>query len=295
MRIVYILLAHRLPEQSVRLVRRLNTDGTTFLIHVDRTASSGIYQRIAGPLSEYANVSFLSNRYVIRKAQFGHVRAPLEAFRLIGERGLDYDYAVLLTGQDYPIKSNHEIQKALRERKGQSLIRYWSTDSPEFQNRIIYWHFFIGGLQLAFPKADMFPRRMLNRPWNVLAKMMPFRRRFPQGFTPFYGSAYWCLERESVEYIDEFARHHAGFVRFFRRVKYSSEAFFQTVLVNSPLKGRLVNDHLRFIDWSRPELGPAVLGMNDFERFMGTDRLFARKFDTTVDARVLDAIDERIK
>ena len=293
MRVVYIILAHKLPEQLVRLVQRLNTDETHFLVHVEKTASNGTYQGIARALSTYSNVIFLK-RYVIRRAQIGHVRAPLEGIRELVARRLQYDYLILLSGQDYPLKSNREIQTFLSENRGRSFIEYFSSGDPEWEMRVAYWHLFLGGLHLAFPKVDMFPRRILNRPWNVIAKRVPLRRKFPRGLVPYYGSAYWCLERECVEYIHEFAMDHKDVLDFFRHAEYPSEAFFQTVLLNSPLRDRLVNDHLRYIDWSQPLLGPRILGMHDVKRLVSSDKMFARKFDATVDADVLDVIDKAI-
>jgi hypothetical protein len=70
------------------------------------------------------------------------------------------------------------------------------------------------------------------------------------------------------------------------------EIFYQTILLNSPLQQTVVNDEVHYIAW--PELSgphPDILGVPDFDRFMATDKLFARKFDATVDSTVLDRID----
>ncbi len=82
-------------------------------------------------------------------------------------------------------------------------------------------------------------------------------------------------------------------LKFFKHVKIPEEIFFQTVLLNSSLKSRLRNDSLRYIVWSTSR-HPAILRKQDFERFMETDKMFARKFDMTVDEGVLDMIDQMI-
>ena len=82
---------------------------------------------------------------------------------------------------------------------------------------------------------------------------------------------------------------------FFRRVLIPDELFFQTILLNSPLRDRIVNDNLRYMDWSRPNVPlPAVLGTGDLPQLQQSPALFARKFDVTVDSAILDMIDERI-
>ena len=53
------------------------------------------------------------------------------------------------------------------------------------------------------------------------------------------------------------------------------------------------NDDLRYLDWSR-EPAPAVLTRDDLPALLGSGKLFARKFDPTVDSEVLDALDRHL-
>jgi len=59
LRIAYIILAHKLPGQLVRLVRKLNTKDTHFFIHVDKKTGDETYKGMTEPLREYENVFFL--------------------------------------------------------------------------------------------------------------------------------------------------------------------------------------------------------------------------------------------
>jgi len=293
MRLAYIISAYKLPDQLVRLVNRLNADGISFYIHVDRKSSEQVYRGMADPLAGSANVSFLK-RHTCNWGDFGHVRATLSGIEQIINSGAACDYVVLITGQDYPIKSNHHIQQFLQESGGRSFIHYFTKDAPwagRWDERHIYWHLFWGRWHLVFPRADMFESPVLNRAWNVFAKAIPLRRRMPGGLEPFYGSSYWCLSRECVEYIHRFVRDNKAFMRFFRHVAIPDEVFFQTILLNSTLKDRLVNDDLVYTDFSQHQAHPAILGKNDFKRLMGRSELFARKFDETIDGEVLDMID----
>jgi hypothetical protein len=62
------------------------------------------------------------------------------------------------------------------------------------------------------------------------------------------------------------------------------------------LAENIVNDDLRYVEWRDVEVagGPAVLGRSDFGKLMRSGDLFARKFDASVDAAVLDMIDAKI-
>lgn len=75
---------------------------------------------------------------------------------------------------------------------------------------------------------------------------------------------------------------------YFEQVTIPDEMFFQSILLNSPLRDTIVNDDQRFIKWP----GPSVLGVGEFDELRQAPDLFARKFDETVDTAVLDRIDE---
>jgi hypothetical protein len=296
MRIAYIITTHKLPDQLVRLVKRLDTDGVSFFIHVDKKTDGQTYKSMVDPLRACANVSFLE-RCTCNWGDFGVVRATLTGIEQVLTCGVQFDYVILITGQDYPIKSNRHIQRFLEEGEGRSFIHYFTKQAPwagKWDERHLYWHFLWGRRHFAFPKADMFETPALNRVWNVLAKAIPLRRKMPEGLEPFYGSAYWCLSRECVEYIHQFAQQKRAFTRFFRHVAIPDEEIFQTILLNSTFKERLVNDDLVYADFSQHLAHPATLGKNDFNRLMGRSELFARKFDATVDGEVLDMIDAAI-
>ena len=83
------------------------------------------------------------------------------------------------------------------------------------------------------------------------------------------------------------------YVRFFEHVFVPDELFFQTIIMNSALRDTVVNDNLRYVDWTR-EPAPAVSTRDDLTALLELGQLFARKFDETVDREVLDALDRHL-
>lgn len=280
----------------MRLVQRLNARNTVFLIHVDKKTSRKIYQEMFVPLSPLSNVYFLE-RHECSWGDFGHVKATLKGIQEIYSHKIDFDYVILLTGQDYPIKSNFEIHQILQKNLGVSFIDYsplpiknWSGNGG--LDRINYWHFFWKGKRLAFPKRDQFKMHGVNRLWNEIVSRIPNRHQFPQEFQLFGGGSYWCLSKESIQYIYQFVQHQKEFVDFFKFVFVPDEIFFHTILLNSPLKEKMINKDLRYVDWTRPKPPyPAILGKHNYDELISSEALFARKFDITVDADVLSMID----
>lgn len=71
------------------------------------------------------------------------------------------------------------------------------------------------------------------------------------------------------------------------------EVFFQTVLMNSPLRDTIVTSNLRYIDWSVPN-GPKVLVTEDVSNVIKSHNLFCRKVDRRLSKDFLVSMNEYI-
>jgi len=265
-----------------RLLRSLRTEPSSFFLHVDRKSDTCVFEQIADELRDIPNVQFLK-RHACYWGGFGHVAATLEGINVLSHSRSDFDYAVLLTGQDYPIKSPSQIAAFFQEHQGKLFLDNFSLPSDEWTNggmdRVRFWYL-----------------RLFQRPVRFPPAPSPLPRRTPpKGLKLFGGSSYWCLTRECVEYVSQFVSERHNVVRYFRYVDVPDELFFQTIVMNSPFRDAVINDNLRYIDWKDPDAGsPAVLTKADFPALATSSKLFARKFDIGVDARVLDLIDEEL-
>ncbi len=298
MRIAYIILAHKLPAQLIRLIKKLNAPSATFLVHIDKKADADVYEKVREAFTEARNVHFLE-RHSRYYGDYNHVRATLDGIQKMIELAVEYDYVLLLTGQDYPLRSNRQLQDFFRESQEKSFMEYFLLPSNRWGDenggldRINYWHLHWRGSEFAYLKRSRLLRLIPDSIWNLLSRIFHFQRTLPEGFKWYGGSAYWCLSRACIEYVDEFVRNNRDFVQFFEHAKIAEETFFQTVLLNSPLKDQIIDDNLRFIDWSDSR-HPAILKEVDFERFFDSSKLFARKFDISKDEAVLNMIDQAV-
>jgi hypothetical protein len=271
-RIAYIVSAYKLPAQLERLLRRLEAPGVSFAVHVDRKTRGPIWDEMVSRCGAL-DVTWLP-RHRSQWGGFGHVRATLKGIDHVVESGVPFDYAVLLTGQDYPLRSAAEIARFLGDVNGRSYMRH-----------------------IALPWGPWGPRGGLDRieDWHVITYRrlhlaLPLRRSLPGGLAPYGGSAYWCLSERLVHFVHGFLSENPDYVRFFEHVFVPDELFFQTIIMNSELRDTVENDDLRYLDWSR-EPAPAVLTRADLPELLSATALFARKFDETVDSEILDALD----
>ena len=299
MKIAYIIVAHKQPLQVARLVLRLNAAETSFFIHVDRKTPDATYRGFVSLLEGLPNVCFLK-RHVCNWGEFGLIRAPLEGIAEICRRGESPDYVVLLSGQDYPIKTNGFIHAFFERSGGRSYINYDAVPSEGWRNaapRIKRWQVRLLGRPVEFPQRKV-GLAALRRPrkWPVvfISYFLPEERRFPVGYKPFTGSAFWAMTGKCVRLVDGFVRANPAFVRFFKYVMCPDEIFFQTVLLNSEIAGEMVDSDLHCIDWSQRGPHPATFTAKDLERLATSPALFARKFDLDLDETILQLIDERL-
>lgn len=294
MNIAYIVSAYKLPALLVRLVERLDAPGTCTYIHVDAKTDDSIFRAMTEPLADRADVEFLP-RHACYWGDFGHVAATLKGLRALIASERSFDYVVLLTGQDYPIRSNADIAATLQEAAGRIFMDWMPIPNAHWTDggsyRIEHWHFRVGERVLPFPGAP-FRHTLLNAAWSLPARVLRLRRSFPAGMTPYGGSSYWMMPADCARHVDGFVRTNPEFVRFFRHVHVPDEIFFQTIVMNSSFRDRVDPDALRYVDWIGDVDNPKVLTMTDYDAFMQSNALFARKFDPGVDAAVLDRIDD---
>ncbi|WP_152588578.1 beta-1,6-N-acetylglucosaminyltransferase [Nostoc sphaeroides] len=298
MKIAYIILAHNYPQQLGRLLSKLNRDDVSFFIHIDKKADSKIYDHIWTQFNDFKNVFFIK-RYNSGWGSFDAVRATLEGIKLIIETGTYFDYVIHLSGQDYLIKSNTEIRKFLQNNQGREFIEYFPLPCSKWRGgglrRIEYWHIRWKNDYFCIPEKQEFKSPIASFFYSFLILLLPKKRKFIKGFALYGGSAFWCLTGECVKYINDFVKQNPKFVNRFNYTLLADELFYQILILNSPFKDKVVNDHMRYIDWGDVNAyHPRILEKQDIEKIRQSEKLFARKFDTSKDSDILDMIDEMI-
>jgi hypothetical protein len=77
----------------------------------------------------------------------------------------------------------------------------------------------------------------------------------------------------------------------------ADEGFFQTVIMNTSYTSTIINDDKRAIDWipmGTIKLRPRDFTTEDKLYLTKSNNLFARKFDETIDLKILDMLDKHI-
>ena len=107
----------------IRLIERLTADGAAFFVHIDKSAPAQFSRRVATAFSQAPHVHLVP-RHRVTWGRFSVVQAALEGIAEVVRLRFACDFGILLSGQDYPIRSNAQIFDYLAQRKGQSFVDY---------------------------------------------------------------------------------------------------------------------------------------------------------------------------
>lgn len=276
MKIAHIILAHAQPEQLKRLVNKLLHPDADCYIHIDAKQHIEAFAL----LQNVPNVHFVQKRIKVIWGSFSMVQATLSAFEEIVASGIQYDYINLLSGQDYPLNEPSFIHQYLALHHGKQFMEFYSIYDTwqEAIPRITKYH---------LVNYNMRGRHKLEQ---VINKLMP-TRRMPKGLEPVGRSQWFTITLPAVRYILHYLHDYPEVVRFFKLTWAPDEFIFQTILYNSYFREDMVNDNLRYIDWSEAKASPKTLTIADITALEQSGCLFARKINIRTDKALVDAID----
>jgi hypothetical protein len=322
MRLAYLITVHDQPQQLARLVDAIHCDWARIYIHVDKKADIQIFQQAVGKRD---GVRFLTDdRVDANWMGFSLVRITLKLMAAAHADG--FDYCTLLSGSDYPIKSNDYLHRFFSS-ANEEYISFWRiSDRPNWFRKIDYFYLVdqVPIRLFSENREPSFWRRFFWGRYFKYQRFMP-KRTFPGGLVPYGGPDWWTLSFGCVSHVLHFVDENPGVVRFFRYTNSPGELFFQTVILNSEWADRVHNRaayekwrenlsppedarqermlpdesfNFRYVDWSGQDQGaremPAVLDERDWPLLSGSEAHFARKFHPERSGGLLKLIDSEI-
>ncbi|GMH88968.1 hypothetical protein TrVE_jg13725 [Triparma verrucosa] len=302
LKILYLVMTHDKPEQTIRLISKLEDVGHTFVIHVDAKPSSDSTQTaLKEHYADHPLVHVLPQAYRVSVSwgAFGVVESTLSAIKYAfgyGRPGPSFDFnkVVNVASTSYPMKSNQAIREEIARHSLDS--SYMEIRPSPNRPSVNSWHYYL--------ECDDVVHRIYR-----LAK--------PTGIEMYVGSQWFMISREFAEMlVDGSSRFVQEYLDYGSHVVVADENFFATVMKNSRLCGKHVNKnhlHVQFDDWenNRKKEGerdpskclqpnpnhcgrsPTTMTVDYIPVLELSDALFARKFNYDVDSEILDMIDRK--
>jgi Core-2/I-Branching enzyme len=293
MKIAYLILAHTNPRLIKKAVECLSCEDVSFFIHIDAKIPVNRFDSIRGK-----NVFFVDKRIAVYWGEFSQTEAIFLLIQQALAAPQGYDYLVLLSGSDFPLRSGRHIRSFLERNQGGEFITMFKLPAP--------------GMPISRLNTVRFPstRPVLRFVFRALAKFGLAQRdyrRYLGDLQPYSGHTWWALSRESCEYIIEFREKHSEVAAFFENTFASDEMLIHTILGNSRFRSR-IRRHLVYEDWPAegPRRHPKMITAEHVDLFESQDEvvapdlhgpgemLFARKFSDD-DLHLVERVEQMIR
>jgi hypothetical protein len=298
-RVAYLVLSHRNPEQVLRLVAALREGPAAEVVvrHDER------HSHLDPAAAERAGARLLRDEIEFQWGRGSQLDVMLRSLARVREL-VDPDWLLVLSGQDYPLRPLPEVESFLAATELDAMLGdAWELDMSErpepprdeFFLRHAYRHHGAPRRVRALPNVlrPVAYVRELPPPLRPLLGIRRLRTPFGPGLRCHVSGDWLTLNRRALRAVLDFARDRPRLMRFWRGVYIPTESYFATVLLNDPTL-EVARHNRRFVSFPAPLAPhPETLTSAELGRLEASDCDFARKFDVDVDATVLDALDER--
>ena len=279
MKIAYIIIAHNNPIHLNRLVTAISSTDNDIYIHINKDVDINKFA-----LANESNIYLIKERVSVTWVGFSFVQAVLNSLNY-AKHTSSYSHYILLSGTDYPIKSNDYIYKFLTDTYGTEYINIVEMPGNGKTLDRLY-HYYLGGKY-----NDSLFKKLILKAFNGFVKKMDIRRPLPKVLKTkilYGGSTWWALTDKCINYILGELEKDKSLLNFYKNLFIPDESMFHTLIANSEFKENITNS-LTYSKWSSGKLEhPEMISFSDITT-LATDEvitsygkskiLFARKFN----------------
>lgn len=301
MRIAYLILCHTDPHHIARLTQKITkgTDNVAF-VHVDGKSDISPFMTLLNPQKQ---VEVLQNRTNVFWGGYGAIEATIGLMKAALSYG-PFDRFVLLQGLEYPIRANREIVEFFENHPTTEFIKAQNISTAKDYKSVHKYR-----LYHYLDRLNRLPYKLLEYGNSILVRshVVPyFKRNYVRDFQGnkmeiYQGCAQFGLTYKAVQYIVDFHDKNPKFNRYFESVYAADEAYFHTILYNSPfvkctIDGNAVSrqrledfENLTYFEY--PVYVTLFKEKKDWEKLKRSGFLFFRKASSE-SKELLDFIDE---
>jgi hypothetical protein len=275
-----LISAYRDFETLALLVDRLRAEQFAVLVHID--AKSAVPAGYEAELSQKG--CFVSRRHRIYWGSYTHLLAILELMtEALREPSIEYLHTI--SGQDWPLMNGDAIRAAcdgtifaLHEpiERIEPAVRAW-FERYKLLHRLEHIHVF---------------RQFIDKGLFALQRYRRTKRASTADFGAIYKGLVWMsLPAAAARHVLQ-AEPARRYLEDMRTVYVPEEFYFQTVLMNSPFAGNMVDDARRYMVWEfKHGVKPAMLDSEDFDGATRSDAFFMRKVSLRYARSLIERLD----
>lgn len=291
-RLAYLILAHKCPEQVSTFINQLLDYGDCDVyVHVDKKN-----QELFTSLKEkYETLDLLDDRqvyicsiYDVRWGSFEIVKAALELMRMVHSSGRRYTHMYFGSGQDLIVKKG--LYEYLGNKLGVTFIRIekevtnMDRKSAKFRVR---WP------RKLMIRDDLHPYRFIRGAmqflcgWGIVIHKN--RRKLKREVHFYEGRTWFIAPYEILEYIIKYTDKYPDYVEFWEDSLASDLMFFQTLIMNSPYSKK-IEDELMYVEFGKTfatNNHPVRITEETMKKIKDGNYFCARKFEWEEDQEII--------
>ena len=288
MRHAYLIFAHDRPQELARLLRALDYVENDIYVHLDR--KSKCFDLDVLKENVKSSGLFFVPRISVTWGGESQIKAELLLFSEAFSHG-GYRYYHLLSGVDYPVKSQTYIHRYFDKCDGENFIALKDINdvSPRFRMRFEQCHFlhepFVGKKRNFWKYVD-FALCYAQRAIGICR----FRGR------PMKRHSNWISVTDDV--ISLIVENRDRILKEYRWTYCCDEVFVLSEIWNTSLRATLSpKGNLRYMEWvhvSGRDWSPRPITMEDIDILSQPDILFARKFTSPQSDSLCKYLDQNV-
>lgn len=289
MKIAFLILCHKNPKQINCLIETLNDVDVDFYLHVDKKSN------ILPQIDNRDNIYFLEDceRLDIKWGQSQMVHATINLIKAALTSDNKYDYFWFLSGQDFPIKSISYIKEYLERNNGKNYIDVMPKDSHLYKkflkrNELKYAPFMTSS-NVIITILKQFYILLTGGPQKTII----LKRKNTTGLEFNFGSSWWILSSECIQYIYNKIMSNFDIIKYFDNSICPDESVFQSIFVSSPYYKTQTEIPI-YIDWRGQNKHPKTFTISDYEMLINSNYLMARKFDENIDNQIIKKLHDNL-
>lgn len=312
-KIAYFILAHNDEKHLKRMIDRLDYRAD-FFIHIDKKKNIEPFMNI---MKGYSNVFFINNREKVYWGGFSIIKATINIINCseYKTRKKKYIRTVLLSGNDYPLKSKEYIWNFFNINRNTQFINAINLkrfDKETYNNfykvpvekyNVFDYPFFNNTSSIIF--------KIVRKTTNYILKIIPFSNK--SNFDVYIGSQWWALTPKCIDAIMfEFESDEEKY-KTFKWMFAPDEKFFHSLIyctqyINVEVE-KEPKDIIKINNTKDRSKQTSLLsnvhliheslekwyGLDDWEDILkNKDKLFIRKVNSTLSNDLLDKIDNEL-
>jgi glycosyltransferase len=286
MKFAYLIMAHDNPNQLKILLELLDYGINDIYLHIDPKSRELKNVNWLGCV-KYAKI-YTYSKYNVLWGDISQTKCQM--FLLKEALRFHHDYYHLISGKDLPIKPHTEIINFFEKNKGKEFVFFEDSDYCK-KDSCLHYHFFY--------YVENEKNKILRNFKFLLDNFLLWIQKALKVERKFYCGDNWFSITEKL--ASDFSSKGKKMIRKVKFCKNSDELILQTFLYpiykDYDLYYRGFDSNhisiLRYIDWDRGS--PYVWRLKDYDQLCESPFLFARKFDETIDNKIILKIYNKLK